>query len=49
MQSNEVYFLEADIQYPENLHELHNDLPDLSEIKKVDKVKNHVANLYNKE
>ena len=25
--SGEEYFPEADIQYPEELHELHNDLP----------------------
>ena len=25
--SDEGYFLEVDIQYPENLHNLHNDLP----------------------
>ena len=46
--SNEGYFLEVDIQYPENLHELQNDLPFLVEIKKVDKVKTLVANLQDK-
>ena len=25
-ESDEVYFFEVDIQYPEKLHELHNDL-----------------------
>ena len=25
------YFIEADVQYPEKLHELHNDLPFLPE------------------
>ena len=32
-ESDEGYFLEVDIQYPEKLHELHNDLPFLSESK----------------
>ena len=26
-ESDEGYFLEFDVQYPEKLHELHNDLP----------------------
>ena len=26
-ESNEVYFLEVDVQYPGKLHEFHNDLP----------------------
>ena len=26
-ESDKKYFLEVDIQYPENLHNLHNDLP----------------------
>ena len=30
-ESDEGYFLEVDIQYPEKLHELHNDLLFLSE------------------
>ena len=30
-ESNERYFLEVDVQYIEKLHELHNDLPFLSE------------------
>ena len=46
---NEGYFLETDYQYPENLHELHNDLPFLLKIKKVEKVKKLVANLRDKE
>ena len=29
--SNEGYFLEVDVQYPETLHELHNELPFLPE------------------
>ena len=30
-ESDEGYFLEVDIKYPENIHELHNDLPFLPE------------------
>ena len=30
-ESNEGYFFEVDIQYPGNLHNLHNDLPFLTE------------------
>ena len=46
--SNEGYFFEVDVQCPENLHKPHNDLPILTEIKKVDKVKKVVANLRDK-
>ena len=35
---NEGYFLEADVQYPENLHNLYIDLPFLPEIMKIEKV-----------
>ena len=34
-ESDEGYFLEDDVQYLENLHELHNDLPFLQEIMKI--------------
>ena len=44
---NNIFF-EVDVQYPENLHELHNDLPIFPEIRKVDKVKKLVANLWDK-
>ena len=30
-ESDEEYFLKVDVQYPEKLHELHNDLPFLPE------------------
>ena len=30
-ESDEEYFLKVDLQYPEKLHELHNDLPFLPE------------------
>ena len=32
------YFLEVDVQYTEKVHELHNDLPFLSEIMNIEKV-----------
>ena len=47
-ESDEAYFLEVDIQYPEKLHELHNDVPFLPERKKIKKVKKLVTNLYDK-
>ena len=31
------YFLEVDVQYPDELHELHNDLPFLTERIKISK------------
>ena len=34
-ESDEGYFLEVNVQYPEKLHELHNDLPFLLEIMKI--------------
>ena len=37
-ESGEGYFLEYDVQYPEKLHELHNDLPFLLGTKKIKKV-----------
>ena len=47
-ENDEVYFLEVDVQYPEKLHELHNDLPFLSEKIKIEKVEKLVANLHDK-
>ena len=47
-ESGEGYFLEVDIQYPEMLHELHNDLPFLPERIKIHKVEKLVANLHDK-
>ena len=37
-ESEEGYFLDVDVQYPENLHNLYNDLPFLSERMKIEKV-----------
>ena len=38
-ESDEGYFLEVDVQYPEKLHELHDDLPFLPERIKIEKSK----------
>ena len=45
-ESYKEYFLEADVQYIEKLHELHNHLPFLPERMKIEEVKNLVANLH---
>ena len=42
---DEGYF---DVQYPKNLHILHNDLPFLPERTKIEKVENLVANIHDK-
>ena len=36
-ESDERYFLEVDVQYVEKLHEVHNDLPFLTERMKIKK------------
>ena len=36
--NDEGYFLEADVQYPENLHNVHNNLPFFPERMKLEKV-----------
>ena len=47
--SGEGYFLEVDVQYHENLYELHNDLPSLPERMKIEKkVEKFVTNLLDK-
>ena len=38
MKNYEIYFLEVDVQYPEKLRNLQNDLPFLYEGMKIDKV-----------
>ena len=35
--SDEGHFLELDIQYPQKLHDLHNDIPFLPERMKIEK------------
>ena len=47
-ESDEGYFLEVDVQYLEKLHELHNELPFLTERVKIEKVEKLVANLHDK-
>ena len=39
-ESDAGYFLEVDVQYPENLHKLHNNLPFLPEGMKFQILKN---------
>ena len=45
---NKGYILEEDVKYPKRLHELHSDLPFLSERMKIDKCNKLVCNLFNK-
>ena len=47
-ESDEEYFLEVEVQYLKKLHEIHNDLPFLSERMKVKEVEKLVANLHDK-
>ena len=47
-ESDEGYFLDVDVQYPEKLHELHNDLPFLPERMKIEKIERLVTNLRDK-
>ena len=48
-ESDEGYFLEVDVQYPENLHNLHNGLHFFPKGMKIEKVDKLIANLYDKE
>ena len=43
-ESDKGYFLEADVQYLEKLHELYNGLPFLPERMNIEKVEKLVAN-----
>ena len=45
---NKAYILEVGLKYPRRLHELHSDLPFLSERMKIDKCNKLVCNLSNK-
>ena len=47
--SNEGCFFQVDVQYPQNLHNLHNDLPLLSDRMKIEKNEKFVANFPDKE
>ena len=45
---NKGYTFEVDVKYPKRLHELHSDLPFLSERMEINKCKKLVCNLFNK-
>ena len=45
-ESDEGYFLEVDVQYPEKLHEFHNDFPFLPEKMTIEKIEKLIVNLY---
>ena len=45
---DEGYFIEADVQYPKELHKFHNDLTFSLERMKTEKVKKLVTNLHDK-
>ena len=47
-ESDERYFFEVDVQYPEKLHDIHNDLSFLPKRMKNEKVKKLVANWHDK-
>ena len=47
-ESDEEYFFEADVQYREKLHDLHNDLPFFLGRMKIEKVGKFVANFHDK-
>ena len=42
------YILEVDVKYPKRLHELHSDLPFLSERMEVNKCRKLICNVFNK-
>ena len=46
--SDKGYTLKLDVKYPRKLHDLHSDLPFLTERIKIDKCKKLVCNLHNK-
>ena len=45
-ESDEEYFFEVDVLFPEKLHDLHNDLLFLAERMKIEKVEKLAANLH---
>ena len=47
--SNKGYFIEADVHYPKNLHNMHNDLLFLSERMKIEKTEKIEVNLHDRE
>ena len=46
--NDQGYFLQADVQYLENFHNLHNNLPFLTERMKTEKFEKLVANSHDK-
>ena len=46
-ESDEGYFLEVGVRYPETLHDLHNNSPSLPEKMKIEKIETTVAHLHN--
>ena len=42
------YFPKVDVQYPEKLYDLHNDLPFLPERRKIEKIEKLAFNLHDK-
>ena len=46
--SDKGYILEVDVEYPEDLHNLHNDLPFMPERMIINKCNKPVCNLYGK-
>ena len=46
--SDKGYIFEVDVKYPKRLHDLHSDLPFLSEQMEINKCKKLVCNLYDK-
>ena len=47
--SDKGYILEADVEFPKNLHKLHSDLPFLPERMKINKCSKLVCTVYDKE
>ena len=47
-ESDEGYFLEIYLEYPEKLHKVHKDIPFLPERMKIEKVEKLVTNLHDK-
>ena len=45
-ESDEGYFIEVDVPYPEKIHEDHNDLPLLPDRMKIEKVEKLLTNLH---
>ena len=46
--SDKGYFLEVDVQFPEKLHDLHNDLSFILERMRNGKVEQHVVNMHDR-